>query len=374
MAAIGKKEKRISPAEATLGFMSVLTLVLVLLFPSLAIDYMNRGMKLCVGTVIPSLFPFMVASELIVITGAASGVGKIFRAPARLLFGISPAGASALALGMVCGFPVGTRSAVSMYKRGEISGAELSRLVAFSNNPSSAFLISAVGTTLFGSREFGSVLYFITILSSLTVGVLQNIILGRAEIQPVVEFSEREHKKERKGISEFSAAVSSSALAMLGICAFVVFFSTVTGTLGVILSSFGASQIARAIFFSFFELTSGVAEAAGVEPLTTAILVAAFAVGWSGLSVHLQMIGICNGTPISLRRYFLAKLSQGLMNAALVFGYLKLFGDTLTFDVKSVGAFLRLDYSFGGFGSLVLAAFVLSLSFAVFVKLRKKIK
>ena len=372
----GKKEKRkgIAPAEAALGFMSVLTLFLILLFPDIAIDYMNRGMKLCVTTVIPSLFPLMVASELIVITGSARFLGRFLRAPADLLFGVSGEGASALLLGTGCGFPVGTRSAVSLYKRGEISFDELSRLVCFSNNPSSAFIISAVGTTLFGSREFGSALYFITILSSLIVGVLQNIILGRTDIQPVLEFSERDDRKDRKGISDFSGAVTSSATAMLGVCAFVVFFSTFTGTLGSILLELGASQMTRAIFFSFFELTCGVAEAAGVEPITTAILVAAFAVGWSGLSVHLQMIGICDGISIPLRRYFMAKLSQGLINVALIFVYLRIFGDTLTFVVKSVGAFLSFDYSFGGFGLFVLAAFILLLVITTFIKLRKKIK
>ena len=199
-------------ARVTLGIMSVATLFLILFFPTLAIDYMNRGMKLCVSTVIPSLFPFMVASELIVLTGAARPLGRLLRAPARLLFGISGEGASAFVLGAVCGFPIGTRAAVSLYGRGRISLGELSRLVCFSNNPSSAFVISAVGTTLFGSREFGSALFFITILSSFIVGIGQNMILGK--VRGVSSFGEGlsdTEKSEKKGISDFSAAVSSSA-------------------------------------------------------------------------------------------------------------------------------------------------------------------
>ncbi len=375
MAQTAKKDKvkRISSARAALGIMSVASLFLILFFPTLAIDYMNRGMKLCVGTVIPSLFPFMVASELIVMTGVASPVGRLLCAPARLLFGISGEGASAFVLGTVCGFPIGTRAAVSLYKRGRISLGELWRLVCFSNNPSSAFVISAVGTTLFGSREFGSVLFFITVLSSIAVGVAQNIILGRAESSTFEAASSECEKVEKKGISEFSSAVSSSAYAMLNVCAFVVFFSTFTGTLGVLLSKLGASQIIKAFFFSFFELTGGVAEAASVRPMLYALLVAAFAVGWSGLSVHLQMIGVCEGIEIPLRRYFLSKLCQGLINAALVLGYLRFFGDTLTFEVKSVDAFLEFDFYTDWFSYAVTVAFLLSLLIAFFVKLRKRI-
>ena len=160
---------------------------------------------------------------------------------------------------------------------------------------------------------------------------------------------------------------------MLNVCAFVVFFSTFTGTLGVLLSELGASQIIRAIFFSFFELTGGVAEASGIRPMIYAIVVAAFAVGWSGLSVHFQMIGICDGLPIPLRRYFLAKLTQGIINAVLVFAYVRFFGDTLTFDVKSVDAFLELDLHTNMFSCLVSSVFFVCLVFAVFVRLRKRI-
>ena len=369
-----KKRKRGVPAGTALAVMSVCTLFLILFFPTLAIDYMNRGMKLCVGTVIPSLFPFMVASELIVMTGAARPLGRMLRAPAKALFGVSGEGASALVLGCVCGFPIGTRAAVSMYKRGRISLGEVSRLVCFSNNPSSGFIISAVGATLFGSREFGTALFFITLLSSLIVGILQNILLGGADEATVASKKDSAPERaEKKGIAEFSAAVSSSALAMLGVCAFVVFFSTFTGTLGVLLSGLGAPQMLKAIFFSFFELTGGVAEAAGVSPIICAILVAAFAVGWSGISVHLQMIGICDGIAIPLRRYFLAKLCQGLINVALVLGYFKLFGDTITFEVKSVDAFLELGGHTNMFSCLVSSVFFVCLILAVFIRLRKRI-
>ena len=45
----------------------------------------------------------------------------------------------------------------------------------------------------------------------------------------------------------------------------------------------------------------------------------AFATGWSGLSVHLQVISVCaaEGLKLPLRRYFTAKLGQSAIAAAL---------------------------------------------------------
>ena len=318
--------------------MSLLTIFFVMKLPDVAIEYMQRGLQLCVSVVIPSLFPFMVASELIVTSGATSVLKKPLGMFSRRLFGISGRGATAFLLGTLCGFPIGTRAAVSMYKRGEISFDELSRLVCFSNNPSSAFVISAVGVTLYGCRSFGVALYFITVLSSVIVGVGQNLLLGSGRAAEAV-LSENDRDMEHKGIAQFSGAVSGAAHSMLSVCGFVVFFSTFTGTLGEVALSLGLSEQLRALLFSVFELTSGAASAACVKPLKLSVLIVAFALGWSGLSVHFQVVSICEGTGVRVGRYFLAKLWQGIVNVILVWAYFLLFGDRLSFEVESVGVF-----------------------------------
>ena len=63
----------------------LLSFGLVLLFfvePDGVAEHIRRGMTLCVRTLIPSLFPFMVVSELIVRSGAGEAIAGL---PARLL-------------------------------------------------------------------------------------------------------------------------------------------------------------------------------------------------------------------------------------------------------------------------------------------------
>ena len=351
---------KVSWGKAGLVFISLTSLFLVLKEPQLSVDYVTRGMKLCVTTLIPSLFPFMVISEIIVLFGAAEIFGKPLDKISRLLFGVSGEGASALVLGIFCGFPVGTRVSLSLYRAGRICRSELDRLICFSNNPSSAFVIGAVGSVLFSCRKFGVALYFTTIASSFLVGIGQNVLLGRKNIfsQPISSV----RKEERgRGISAFADAVSSSALAMLKICGFVVFFSSFTGVLGSVLSSFGASQTVKAVLFSFFELSCGVASAAGITDSFVAALVAAFAVGWSGISVHFQMIGICDEVRPPLMRYFFAKLCQALINVLLIAIYLNFFAKDIVLDSKSVGAFLLFDSSLSSLAIFIVVLFFVCL-------------
>ena len=352
---------------------SFLALFLILKNSELAIDYMERGMKLCVVSVIPSLFPFMVASELIVLSGAAEYIGRFLKKPFTRLFGVGGDGASAFLLGMVCGFPVGTRASLSLYKRNRISRGEFSRLICFSNVPSSAFIISAVGTTLFGCRAFGIALYCITLISALIIGIILNVIYGDEEKEEKdAQKQTLTDKKalEKSGISSFSGAVLSAANAMLGVCAFVVFFSVFTGLLGNLLEGIGASQMAKAWLFSLFELTGGVAASASVKPISLAVLIAAFAVGWSGISVHFQVASFCDGVNVRFGRYILSKLLHGALNALFCWLYMRFFGNSFSFDVKSVAAFDLITGKTGELGILISSVFfsVICIAFFSWVK------
>ena len=125
---------------------------------------------------------------------------------------------------------------------------------------------------------------------------------------------------------------------MLNVCAFVIFFSTFVGVLGRVLESLGAPRAVRALLFSAFEISSGASEASGVEPRLFGILLCAFALGFSGLSVHLQVASILSGRGVSLGRYFLSKTAEGILNAMLTYAYLSLFPSALLFESQSVGA------------------------------------
>ena len=48
------------------------------------------------------------------------------------------------------------------------------------------------------------------------------------------------------------------------------------------------------------------------------MLLCALAVGWSGLSVHFQIMSICDGCAVSFRPYFASKAAQGLLNVLLL--------------------------------------------------------
>jgi hypothetical protein len=217
---------------------------------------------------------------------------------------------------MLCGFPIGTRCALSLYQRGRIDEIELDRILSLSNHPSSAFLLTTVGFSLFGSRVFGIRLYVITLLSSILLHMLRQKILPRRS-KPSNKTSLQSTEPHVKPIQAFTSAVSGSAIALLHICAFVVFFSVLVGCLEQILNTLSLPKILSTWLFGCFELTGGVQRAASLVP-SVAPYLCAWMVGWGGLSVHFQLINLCSDQKSSFRTYFSVKFLQAILNVLLL--------------------------------------------------------
>jgi MFS family permease len=100
---------------------------------------------------------------------------------------------------------------------------------------------------------------------------------------------------------------------MQGVCATVLVFSALIGVLGQYADAFGLSQTAGAALFGLLELSTGVAEASALPNTEIAAVLCAAMAGWAGLSVHCQILSVCDGCPISLVPFWLSRLLQGLV-------------------------------------------------------------
>lgn len=323
------KLEALSSGQIFLGLLGIFCLLLILRNTDIAIDYMSRGLMLCAKTVIPSLFPFMVISEVIVSGGIGNRLLHRLSKPLGKLFGLSADGCCAVLLGMLCGFPVGARCAVLSYEQGKTTREETERILCFSNNPSSAFMISAIGGSLWGSTRFGTALYITVLASSVLTGILiaqlsknKKTVLDAARLEPI-------SAPKPTAARLFCDAVRSSLWSMLLVCAYVVFFSALVGTFHYMPGVQRLPEAAKAFLFCIFELSSGVSQACTITSPLTAALLCAFAVGWSGISVHCQILSVCDGKKLSMRPYALAKLFQALLCPLIFFLLLSIFPELL---------------------------------------------
>ncbi len=307
-----KSKYRAGLGSIGFGFLGAGCILLLLFYADSAVDAVRAGLLLCRDTVIPALFPFMVASEILVGCGGAAAIGNALARPAKLILGVPGAAACPVVLGALCGFPTGARAAAALYDTGALSARQCTRLLTFINNPSSAYMISAVGASLLGSRRLGLLLWGVSLACSLGTALVTRILMpddtkGTTPApQPV-----------RMGAEVFTGAVSAAAQSMLAVCAYVLFFSAVLGALQSALSGLSMPPVLSALLYGAVEMSGGIARAAQVQDPTQAAMVCAALCCWSGLSVMCQIMTVCHGRGFAFLPYLLAKLAQALVAAAL---------------------------------------------------------
>lgn len=248
----------------------------------------------------------------------------------RPLFNVPGACAPALALGFVGGYPVGARTALQLYQKGMCTKTEAERLLAFCNNSGPAFILGVVGAGVFASSKVGVLLYLAHAAASVCVGLVFRFYKAgkrRGEPRRVGPRFEA-----ARFTAAFTGAIRDSFLSTLNICAFVVFFTVVirlfflsgvlpglAGLLGRLLGPLGFSRAwAERLLTGFFEISSGVWTLSGEGDMAGRMSMAAFMLGWAGLSVHCQVLSFLGGSGLSARTYILGKMLHGGLSALFV--------------------------------------------------------
>lgn len=299
---------------------------LLLLFPQESASAARDGLNICVTLIIPSLFPFFVLSSLLVSLGFASLLGKCLKGIMWPLFRLNAPCATALVLGAIGGYPVGARITAQLYETKQCSKADALRLSAFCNNCGPAFLFSVAGWGIFSSKAAGFLLLGTHLLAALLVGLIFRLYPTPAEERssPLVNI-ETHHFS-----SAFPDSVKDSFSSTLNVCAFVILFCVilrlgscsgllpqVASFLSALLPSLFTPEVCQSLLAGIFELSYGVYSISSFSQSPLALPLAAFIMGWGGLSVHCQSLPFLKRCTHTLRPYFTGKLLQGLLAAGL---------------------------------------------------------
>ena len=304
----------------------------LVLWPELTMEAMRDGIRLCGNVILPSLFPFFVLSSLVVELGMSRYLGKLLEPIMVPLFRVNGSCAAALALGFVGGYPVGARTAIQLYENGQCSRTEAERLLAFCNNSGPAFIWGVVGAGVFGSGRLGLLLCLTHLLASLAVGVLFRFY--RPGDRPRAK-GRAPHFQTASFPAAFTRSVTGALQSTLHICAFILFFTVLLRVLAragildllsrllcALLSPLGLTRSwAERLLTGLLEVSSGVTSLTGGS-LSGRLSMAAFMLGWAGVSVHCQVLAFLGDSGLSMRTYVAGKLLHGglsaLLTAALV--------------------------------------------------------
>ena len=294
---------------------------LLLLLPAEAAAGAQRGLALCAGVILPSLLPFLILSGLAAALGLPALLARVL-APVLSLLGVAPESAGPLLLGLLGGYPVGAAAVSEQVKRGALTPEEGTYLPPNCNNTGPGVILGVAGAAVFGSVRCGALLYAAHVLAALPLARFSGGGRSARSAAPpparAVPLAEA-----------FTASVGAAALTAVQICAYVIFFSTLTallraiGLFSALAAAFSARfhtelRVSYALLSGLLELSSGVGAMQGMAPTPRALALAAFLLGFGGMSVHAQTLCAVAGTDVKCARHFAGRIVHGLLSALYV--------------------------------------------------------
>lgn len=302
---------------------AVAVFTVLFLFPKEFASGFSAGLSNCAQVVIPSVFPFLVASSL-----AGAGImppflKKIAEPITQKFFNLPGDSLPAIILGQLGGYLSGAKAAETLYSSGILSRRQSQKLLLFCVNPGVGFSVNAVGNALLCSRKAGGILLASLVISSLITGFFLRFLPDeQSKTEKVI-------LKKQTFSDSVVGSVSSASTSMLVCCGFVCFFSGLGAAIG------GAVKNSdTGVFLScLLEVTSGCAAAAGRVSLPVTAAVCAF----GGLCVHMQIFSLSKDFGTNIPFFYLFRiLHSGLAYA--VCGIILYFCPTDVSASVSLGA------------------------------------
>lgn len=318
----------------------------LLIFSKSNLPAVKSGLLLWANSVIPSLFPFFVATELLMHTNIINLFGNLLNRFMKPIFNVRGEGAFAFIMGLISGYPVGAKIACNFRQNNICSKEECERLLAFTNNSGPLFIIGTVGILMFKNTTIGFLLFITHLLACITVGFIFRF--WKKDKASFLENSNSNYSKQQKKSASFSnlgeilaESISSSISTILLIGGFMIVFSSIISIFKAsgLLSNFTIllspifeflnidTTFISGILTGILEITNGINTISSIacKKLSLNIIFTAFLLGFGGISIFLQVWSITSKTDLSIKPYILGKLLHGTLTAFYSYIFMSIF-------------------------------------------------
>lgn len=263
-------------------------------------------------TVLPTLLPFMIISNLVVKLQVTDCLTSFFYPTLGRLLGISRAGCYPLIIGMLSGYPVGAKACADFVKSRKISQEEGQFLLCFCNNASPMFILNFVSTQCLKLNGKGALILGIIYTSGVVTAMIYRLL---AKLP----------KRNSSAVSPPSLCTASTAAQSPKMSPFLILDQTILNGFEILVKVGGyiilfsiLAEIAlhltfipaliRYFILGFLEITTGSA-AIGIAhfTFTQKIVLTNALTAFGGLSSHAQTYSVIMNSGLSIKKYFLFK-------------------------------------------------------------------
>lgn len=290
------------------------SLILLFIFSKQNFASAKNTINIFLFSVMPSLFPFILFTEVILKTDIINILSKLFGKIINKVFKISENSSPSIIIGFLCGYPMGAKSVISSLENKNISYKEASILLNFINNCNPIFIISTISISLFGNIKIGIILLISHIISAILLGIISSKKYYNNIIQENIEFLKHFNKKtiinEKKSFFDIlKTSILNSFITLEIILGFMLIFNMMSNIFSSIALRYNFNSDFIQILTGIFEVTGGCFNIVNLNlDLKIKLCIISFMLGFSGLCIIFQIYSVIYKYKFSLRRIITFKL------------------------------------------------------------------
>ncbi len=259
-----------------LRYLSLFAAILISLFAVKHIASITQGARigidLCMNTMIPSLFPMLALSSFLSRLRYPNKVDRAVFLPIQWLSGLPSSTAPVFFFGSLNGYPVGVKTAVSLYAAGRIDLRSAQKAALINVNPGIIFSVLVAGKIYCGSAAHGILLYSAVTISNL---LLCLTLRKNKHKPPAIDGAEWNDLSFTDALVK---AVDATIKNTASICAWIVLFSAIT------------APLSSLPFFKPLTVLSEVTKAVIYCASERNLPLCAFSMGFGGICIFLQLL------------------------------------------------------------------------------------
>ena len=297
------------------GALSCIGCLVMMAFPSIALNAAQKGIALWASSVLPALLPFFICANFMTALGLPAYIGRIFEKPFQKLFGSPGVSAFVFSVSITSGYPMGAKLIGDFGRSKAITRSEAKRMLTFCSTSGPLFMLGAVGAGMLASPAAGAVIALSHYLGALLNGLLYRIFSSKKP-EPHQEPLGGTVSSKGSLLEIFTDSMITSFRALGIICGYIVLFMMITdfiefsGVLDSLQADWG-----RGLIKGCMEMTVGCSSIAESGELTLLYqcVFCAFLISFGGLSIYAQSMSMLSGLNIGSAYYLFTKFSHGLL-------------------------------------------------------------
>lgn len=290
----------------------ILTLFLIVFVLNLdiVINSTLSASHLFITKVFVSIFPFIILSDILYYFNYDLFLKKIFGNIISKLFNVSKNASIIYILSILTSHPGNAIYIKGMLDNKTIDEEDATKILRATYFPSIAFVIGSIGIGIYHDIKIGIILYLITFLNNILIGVF---LRGKKKCNDIEYVKQNKLTLQETLSNSISKGINTSYIILGNIIIFTILVNLLNHYLNI-------NSTVLAIISGMLEMTNGIFMIGNLNiNLTYKVILTSFILNFSGLSIIFQTSSILSKYKINIKKILIVKLIFSIIIPCLCF-------------------------------------------------------